>query len=67
MIDPLSFWLNTCKCPLQLSRITAVILVFSSVKGTNPQILPPKVSDEKTWLIGFRKEKMRKESESMCP
>ena len=42
MIDPLSFWLNACKCPLQLSRITAVILVFSSVKGTNPQILPQK-------------------------
>ena len=60
MIDPLSFWLNTCKCPLQLSRITAVILVFSSVKGTNPQILPPKVSDEQPRLLAFGKRKWGK-------
>ena len=60
MIDPLSFWLNACKCPLQLSRITAVILGFSSVKGTNPQILPPKVSDEQPRLLAFGKRKWGK-------
>ena len=60
MIDPLSFWLNACKCPLQLLRITAVILGFSSVKGTNPQILPPKVSDEQPRLLAFGKRKWGK-------
>ena len=56
-IDPLSSWLNACKCPLQLSRIRAVILGFRGVKGTNPQIVPPNVYDEQPRLLAFDKRK----------
>ena len=51
---------NACKCPLHLSRITAVILGFSGVKGTNPQILPPNVYDEQPRLLAFGKRKWGK-------
>ena len=59
-IDPLSSCLNACKCPIELSRITAVILGFSGVKGTNSQILPPNVYDEQPRLLAFGKRKWGK-------